>query len=111
MTTSVLTTSLSTAPPAPFIGALRSEVIKTSSVRRTWILLAFNVVGGVGISFAVGTFVTDEVLVVAEVGFYWTVVTGGVSGTDRCRLRQGGDCRTVRRNARCGRRCSGSGWA
>ncbi len=55
-------------------GALRAEAIKVTSVRSTWLLLAINVVGGFIVSFAVGALVTDEVLTIAEVGFYWTVV-------------------------------------
>jgi ABC-type transport system involved in multi-copper enzyme maturation permease subunit len=55
-------------------GALRSEVIKLTSVRGTWLLLGINIVGGLIVSFAVGALVTDEILTVAEVGFYWTVI-------------------------------------
>ncbi|MCW2580143.1 MAG: hypothetical protein JWR82_1744 [Blastococcus sp.] len=55
--------------------ALRSEWIKASSVRANSAILLFALVGGLLVSWAVATFVTDEVLVVAQVGFYWTSVT------------------------------------
>lgn len=55
--------------------AIRAEAIKLTSVRSTWVLLTINAVGGLVVSFAVGALVTDEVLTVSEVGFYWTVVT------------------------------------
>ena len=53
---------------------LRSELIKLTSVRSTISLAAITVFGGFLVSWAVAAFVTDEVLYVAEVGFYWTVV-------------------------------------
>jgi ABC-2 type transport system permease protein len=56
--------------------ALRSEWIKASTVRTNAAILLFALVGGLLVSWAVATFVTDEVLVVAQVGFYWTSVTG-----------------------------------
>lgn len=62
-----------------FSGALRAEAIKISSVRSTWLLLAINGFGGLVVSFAVGVLVTDEVLTMSEVGFYWTVVTSVVA--------------------------------
>jgi hypothetical protein len=55
--------------------ALRSEWIKASTVRANGAILLFALVGGLLVSWAVATFVTDEVLVVAQVGFYWTSVT------------------------------------
>jgi ABC-2 type transport system permease protein len=58
------------------LSALRSEWIKASTVRANAAIVVFALVGGLLVSWAVATFVTDEVLVVAEVGFYWTSVTG-----------------------------------
>jgi len=58
------------------LSALRSEWIKASTVRANRTILLFTLVGGLLVSWAVATFVTDEVLVVAQVGFYWTSVTG-----------------------------------
>ena len=58
------------------LSALRSEWIKASTVRANVAILLFTLVGGLLVSWAVATFVTDEVLVVAQVGFYWTSVTG-----------------------------------
>jgi ABC-2 type transport system permease protein len=55
--------------------ALRSEWIKVSTVRANVAILFFALVGGLLVSWAVATFTTDEVLVVSEVGFYWTSVT------------------------------------
>lgn len=54
---------------------LRGELIKLTSVRSALTLVAITVLGGLLVSWAVAAFVTDEVLYVAEVGFYWTVVT------------------------------------
>ena len=58
------------------LSALRSEWIKASTVRATMAILVFALAGGLLVSWAVGTFVTDEALVVAELGFTWTSVTG-----------------------------------
>jgi ABC-2 type transport system permease protein len=58
------------------LSALRSEWIKASTVRVNAAILSFALVAGLLVSWAVATFVTDEVLVVAQVGFYWTSVTG-----------------------------------
>ncbi len=58
------------------LSALRSEWIKASTVRANAAILVFALVAGLLVSWAVATFVTDEVLVVAQVGFYWTSVTG-----------------------------------
>jgi ABC-2 type transport system permease protein len=58
------------------LSALRSEWIKASTVRVNAAILVFTLVAGLLVSWAVATFVTDEVLVVAAVGFYWTSVTG-----------------------------------
>lgn len=70
-------TSASHPPPERrrFAGAIRAESIKLTSVRSIWVLMAINVIGGLVVSFAVGALMTDEVLTVSEVGFYWTVVT------------------------------------
>jgi ABC-2 type transport system permease protein len=55
--------------------ALKSEWIKASTIRSNSAILLFALVGGLLVSWAVATFVTDEVLFVAQVGFYWTSVT------------------------------------
>jgi ABC-2 type transport system permease protein len=57
------------------VPALRSEWIKATTVRANKAILALTVLGGLLVSWAVGTLVTDEVLYVSEVGFYWTTVT------------------------------------
>lgn len=54
---------------------LKSEWIKLSSVRANKAILAVTVGAGVLVAWAVATLVTDEVLYVSEVGFYWTTVT------------------------------------
>jgi len=84
-TTHPPTSLLSEQPPATrspghdaraVLSALRSEWIKASTVRSNAAILVFALVAGLFVSWAVATFVTDEVLVVAQVGFYWTSVTG-----------------------------------
>jgi ABC-2 type transport system permease protein len=79
------TSVLPEAPPATrspahdaraTLSALRSEWIKATTVRSNAAILVFALVAGLLVSWAVATFVTDEVLVVAQVGFYWTSVTG-----------------------------------
>jgi hypothetical protein len=55
--------------------ALRSEWIKASTVRANRTILALTLAGGLIVSWAVGVLVTDQVLTVAEVGFYWTSVS------------------------------------
>jgi ABC-2 type transport system permease protein len=57
------------------LATLRSDWIKASTVRVNRAILLLALVGGLLVSWAVATFVTDEVLVVSEVGFYWTSVT------------------------------------
>jgi ABC-2 type transport system permease protein len=57
------------------LAALRSDWIKASTVRVNRAILLLALVGGLLVSWAVAAFVTDEVLVVAQVGFYWTSVT------------------------------------
>jgi hypothetical protein len=57
------------------LAALRSDWIKASTVRSNRAILLLALLGGLLVSWAVATFVTDEVLVVSEVGFYWTSVT------------------------------------
>lgn len=56
-------------------GALKSEWIKASTVRSNRAVLLLTIAGGLLVSWAVATLVTDEVLYVSEVGFYWTTVT------------------------------------
>ena len=60
---------------AAVLATLRSDWIKASTVRVNRALLLLALVGGLAVSWAVAEFVTDEVLVVSEVGFYWTSVT------------------------------------
>lgn len=82
MTTTSVTTNRRPATRSPahdaraVLSALRSEWVKACTVRANAAILLFALVAGVAVSWAVATFVTDEVLVVAEVGFYWTSVTG-----------------------------------
>jgi ABC-2 type transport system permease protein len=57
------------------LAALTSEWIKASTVRATRAILALTIAGGLAVSWAVATLVTDQVLYVSEVGFYWTSVT------------------------------------
>ncbi len=54
---------------------LRSEWIKLASVRSSMVILAVTVGAGFLVAWAVAALVTDEVLYVSEVGFYWSVVT------------------------------------
>ena len=62
------------------VAALKSDWIKTSTVRTNRAILLLALVGGLIVSWAVATFVSDEVLYVAEVGFYWTSVTSMLAG-------------------------------
>ena len=62
------------------LAALRSDWIKASTVRANRAILLLALIGGLLVSWAVATFVTDEVLVVSEVGFYWTSVTSMLAG-------------------------------
>jgi hypothetical protein len=55
--------------------ALRSDWIKASTVRANRAILAVTLTGGLAVSWAVSVLVTDQVLTVAEVGFYWTSVS------------------------------------
>jgi ABC-type transport system involved in multi-copper enzyme maturation permease subunit len=56
-------------------GALKSEWIKAVTVRATGAVGALALGGGLVVSWAVSTFVTDRVQYVADVGFLWTGVT------------------------------------
>jgi len=55
--------------------ALHSEAIKAVTVRAMPAIVGFALVGGLGVSWAVSTFVTDRVQYIADVGFLWTGVT------------------------------------
>jgi ABC-2 type transport system permease protein len=57
------------------LAALSSEWIKATTIRANRAVLLLTAVGGLAVSWAVATLVTDEVLVISEVGFYWTSVT------------------------------------
>jgi ABC-2 type transport system permease protein len=57
------------------LAALHSEWIKATTVRANRAVLLLTAVGGLAVSWAVATLVTDEVLVISEVGFYWTSVS------------------------------------
>jgi ABC-2 type transport system permease protein len=57
------------------VQALRSEAIKAVTVRAMPAILGFALIGGLIVSWAVSTFVTDRVQYVADVGFLWTGVT------------------------------------
>ena len=56
-------------------GALRSEWMTTTSLRSNRAILLVTFVGGAATSLLVATFVTDEVLYLTDVAFYWTVVS------------------------------------
>jgi len=55
--------------------ALRSDWIKASTLRANRAILGLTLIGGLVVSWAVAVMVTDQVLTVAEVGFYWTTVS------------------------------------
>jgi ABC-2 type transport system permease protein len=57
------------------VAALKSDWIKASTVRANRALLLLTVAGGLLVSWAVSVLVTDQVLDVSEVGFYWTSVS------------------------------------
>jgi hypothetical protein len=57
------------------LAALKSDWIKTVSVRVNPALPLLTVIAGLTVSWLVAALVTDEVLVVSEVGFYWTSVS------------------------------------
>ncbi len=83
MTTSAATTIPVAAPSTrtargdgrAVVHALRSEAIKAVTVRAMPAMLVFALTGGLAVSWAVSTFVTDRVQYVADVGFLWTGVT------------------------------------
>jgi hypothetical protein len=56
------------------LAALRSEWIKTTTIRTTPALLAFTLLGGFTVTVLVGILVTDQVQHVADTGFLWTGV-------------------------------------
>lgn len=58
---------------------LKSEWIKLSTVRPNQALLVLTVIGGLVVSWAVAKLVTDKVLYVSEVGFYWTTITSALA--------------------------------
>ena len=58
---------------------LKSEWMKLSSVRANQALLVLTVIGGLVVSWAVAELVTDKVLYVSEVGFYWTTITSALA--------------------------------
>jgi ABC-2 type transport system permease protein len=72
-----LATSLAASDSRAFPNALTSEWIKFSSVRANKVILGLTAAVGGITSWAVATFVTDEVLTVAEVFIYSTVLTAG----------------------------------
>lgn len=59
--------------------ALKGEWIKVSTIRANRALLLLTVAGGVLVSLAVAKLVTDKVLYVSEVGFYWTTITSALA--------------------------------
>jgi hypothetical protein len=81
--TAAATTFIEYRPATRFAGgdvravlaALKSDWIKASTVRVNPAIFLLALGGGLLVSWAVAMFVTDEVLVVSEVGFYWTSVT------------------------------------
>jgi hypothetical protein len=74
-TTSQLSTRTARGDVTAVLTALRSEWIKATTVRATTAVLALALGGGLAVSWAVSTFVTDRVQYVADVGFLWTGVT------------------------------------
>lgn len=63
--------------------ALASDWIKLASVRSTTIILALNAIGGFLASWAMAKLVTDEVLYVSDVTFYWaggTAIIAAIGG-------------------------------
>jgi len=60
---------------SPLPGALHSEWLKTSSLRSNRAIVLATFIGGAATSLLVATFVTDEVLYLTDVAFYWTVVS------------------------------------
>ena len=54
--------------------ALASERIKASTIGSTRAILGLTALGGVLMSWLVAKFVTDKILTVTEVGFFWTTV-------------------------------------
>jgi ABC-2 type transport system permease protein len=54
--------------------ALTSERIKASTIGSNRAILGLTALGGVLMSWLVAKFVTDKVLTVTEVGFFWTTV-------------------------------------
>lgn len=54
--------------------ALISERIKASTIASNRAILGLTVIGGVSMSWLVAKFVTDKVLTVTQVGFFWTTV-------------------------------------
>jgi hypothetical protein len=57
------------------VTAVKSEWIKVTTVRVNLAIIILTIAGGLLVSWAVAAFVNDEVLYVAQVGFYWTSVT------------------------------------
>jgi hypothetical protein len=55
--------------------AIHAEWIKLWSLRSTWILLAFNLLAGTIMSWAVGMFSGEEASSVGTAWFYWTVIS------------------------------------
>ena len=55
--------------------AIHAEWIKLWSLRSTWILLAFNLLAGTIMSWAVGRFAGEEGSSVETAWFYWTVLS------------------------------------
>jgi ABC-type transport system involved in multi-copper enzyme maturation permease subunit len=83
--------SLATTTPSPFanrpsprtslrtstravVAALASERIKASTIGSNRAILGLGALGGVLMSWLVAKFITDKVLTVTEVGFFWTTV-------------------------------------
>src|SRR6478672_10421776 len=54
--------------------ALVSERIKASTITSNRAILGLTAAGGVFMSWLVAKFVTDKILTVTEVGFFWTTV-------------------------------------
>lgn len=62
-----------TSPPSP--GPCGANGSRRLSLRSNRALMLVTVIGGAATSLLVATFVTDEVLYLTDLGFYWTVVS------------------------------------
>lgn len=69
------TTTAGSGPAGQFTAVLRSELIKSTTVRANKVLLAITAIVGLPITWATAALVTDEVLTVTDVFVYPTAPT------------------------------------